>query len=71
MPWTLRLEDKDGVRKIGLSSSSDRCQLAKTSLSRHLIEASPHYDTLLDPVQVKALIAENEFSCHRPELAAY
>jgi hypothetical protein len=60
MPWTVRLEDERGVPEteeflvieFGSLPSGQACPISS------LIELAPYCDTLLNPVQVKAFIAE-------------
>jgi hypothetical protein len=60
MPWTVRLEDERGVPEtaefvvieFGLLPSGEACPISS------LIGLAPYCDTLLNPVQIKAFIAE-------------
>jgi hypothetical protein len=64
MPWTVRVEDEAGkpdgeafvVVEFGSLPKAMRFPISS------LIEAAPYYDTVLNPVQVKALIEELKLS---------
>jgi hypothetical protein len=60
MPWTVRLEDENGVpeTKEFLVIEFGSLPSGKAYPVSSLIESAPYYDTLLNPVQVRAFIAE-------------
>jgi hypothetical protein len=62
MPWTIRLEDQDGIpeAKEFLVIEFGSLPLGEAYPISCLVESAPYYDTLLNPVQVKAFIAEIE-----------
>jgi hypothetical protein len=60
MPWTVRLEDEHGIPETDefLVIEFGSLPLGKAYPISSLIDSAPYYDTLLNPVQVKAFIAE-------------
>ncbi|WP_035357597.1 hypothetical protein [Edaphobacter aggregans] len=62
MPWTVRLEDEHGIpeTKEFLVIEFGSLPLGEAYPISSLIESAPYYHTLLNPVQVKAFIAEIE-----------
>jgi hypothetical protein len=62
MPWTVRLEDEHGIpeTKELLVIEFESLPLGVAYPISSLIESAPYSDTLLNPVQVKAFIAEIE-----------
>jgi hypothetical protein len=60
MAWTVRLENERGVRETEefLVIEFGSFPTGKAYPICDMIERAPYYDTLLNPEQVKALIAE-------------
>src|ERR1700680_1137019 len=65
MPWTAQLEDENGttemedhpvVVEFGSLPGGESYPICR------LIEASRHYDTLLNPIQIKGFLAEFDAS---------
>jgi hypothetical protein len=60
LPWTVRLEDEHGIPETNefFVIEFGSLPLGEAYPISSLIESAPYYDTLLNPVQVKAFIAE-------------
>ena len=60
MTWTARVEDEHGqlVCKSFVIVESGSLPQGKRFPISSLIEAAPYYDTILNPIQTKALIEE-------------
>jgi hypothetical protein len=64
MPWTVHVEDERGKlgSEIFIVIEFGSLPIGVQFPISSLIEASPYYDTLLNPVQVNALIEELNLS---------